>query len=63
MAGIHRLAEPPAAEAVPPLRPHPACQSIVYGIEDDALVVCVVKPGQRKDVYRGVFERSEAFAQ
>jgi len=26
---------------------------IVYGIEDDELVVCVVKVGHRKDVYRG----------
>ena len=28
---------------------------IVYGIEDDELVVYVVKIGHRKDVYRGTF--------
>jgi mRNA interferase RelE/StbE len=28
---------------------------IVYGIEDDELVVYVVKVGHRKDVYRGSF--------
>ena len=28
---------------------------IVYGIEDDELVVYVVKIGHRKDVYRGSF--------
>jgi len=28
---------------------------IVYAVEDDKLVVYVVKVGHRKDVYRGVF--------
>ncbi len=28
---------------------------IVYGIEDDELIVYVVKVGHRKDVYRGKF--------
>ncbi len=35
---------------------------IVYGIEDDALVVYVVKLGHRKDVYRGISEPSESYA-
>ena len=35
---------------------------IVYGIEDDALVVYVVKVGHRKDVYRGISELSESYA-
>jgi len=35
---------------------------IVYGIEDDALVVYVVKVGHRKDVYRGISEPSESYA-
>jgi mRNA interferase RelE/StbE len=34
---------------------------IVYGIEDDALVVYVVKVGHRKDVYRGISEPSESY--
>jgi mRNA interferase RelE/StbE len=35
---------------------------IVYGIEDDALVVYVVKVGHRKNVYRGISEPSESYA-
>ena len=35
---------------------------IVYGIEDDALLVYVVKVGHRKDVYRGISEPSESYA-
>ena len=35
---------------------------IVYGIEDHALVVYVVKVGHRKDVYRGISELSESYA-
>ena len=35
---------------------------IVYGIEDEALVVYVVKVGHRKDVYRGISEPSESYA-
>jgi len=34
---------------------------IVYGIEDDALVVYVVKVGHRKVVYRGISEPSESY--
>ena len=34
---------------------------IVYGIEDDELVVLVVKVGHRKDVYRGVSEPEESY--
>jgi len=34
---------------------------IVYGIEDDALVVYVVKVGHRKDVYRAISEPSESY--
>ena len=30
------------------------CYRIVYSIEDNELIVVVVKPGHRKDVYRGV---------
>jgi len=35
---------------------------IVYGIEDDELVVYVVKVGHRKDVYRGVSESVECYS-
>ena len=35
---------------------------IVYGIEDNTLVVYVVKVGHRKDVYRGISEPSESYA-
>ena len=35
---------------------------IMYGIEDDALVVYVVKVGHRKDVYRGISEPLESYA-
>ncbi len=34
---------------------------IVYGIEDDALVVYVVKVGHRRNVYRGISEPSESY--
>ena len=34
---------------------------IVYGIEDDTLVVYVVKVGHRKDVYRGIAEPAESY--
>ena len=34
---------------------------IVYGIEDDELVVYVVKVGHRKNVYRGVSEPEESY--
>jgi mRNA interferase RelE/StbE len=29
------------------------CYRIVYSIEDNELIVVVVKPGHRKDIYRG----------
>ena len=35
---------------------------IVYGIEDDELIVYVVKVGHRKDVYRGIAEPAGAYA-
>jgi len=35
---------------------------IVYGVEDDELVVMVVKVGHRKDVYRGISEAAESYA-
>ena len=35
---------------------------IVYGIEDDALVVYVLKVDRRKEVYRGISEPSESYA-
>jgi len=34
---------------------------IVYGIEDDALVVYVAKVRHRKDVYRSISEPSESY--
>ena len=35
---------------------------IVYGIEDDELVVYVFKIGHRKGVYRGISEPAESYA-
>ena len=35
---------------------------IVYGIEDDELIVYVVKVGHRMDVYRGIAEPAGAYA-
>jgi mRNA interferase RelE/StbE len=35
---------------------------IVYGIEDNELVVYVIKVGHRKDVYRGISESVESYA-
>jgi mRNA interferase RelE/StbE len=35
---------------------------IVYGLDDDELLVFVVKVGHRKEVYRGVSDPAEVYA-
>ena len=56
---IHRLAENPRPPGCQKLSGHDRYRirqgvyRIVYAVEDDRLVIYVIKVGHRKDVYRG----------